>query len=151
MEEKIKTEPETSFNKGLKYWLRWLAVLPGVLIASFLATFPLHWMLYLAFAHEGTILGFIELPPGANISIEYALTPFVIAITFILVGYEIAPNYKFKTSLALTILWLILFVGVFIFMSDQQPQLQVRGIGSLLGSLIGLYIVRKRTYQQVKK
>ena len=141
MKEKIKTMPEISSNKGIKYWLRWLVVFPGALIAGFLATFPLHWMLYLAFAHEGTIFGFIELPPGANIPIEYALTPFVIAITFILVGREIAPDHKLKTSAILSALWIVFFIAVFILM---PAKLEIRGIGSIFGSLLGLFIVWKK-------
>lgn len=125
-------------KKDIIYWLRWIAVLPGALTAGILMTFPLHWILYLAFARNGTFLGFIELPDGANISIEYALYPFVIAITFILIGFEIAPKYKFKASVSLTIIWLVSFVGMFIFMAEQG--LQLRGVLSLLGALLGLYI-----------
>jgi len=33
-------------KKDFKYWLRWLAVLPGALFAGILANFPLHWILY---------------------------------------------------------------------------------------------------------
>ncbi|KKQ83436.1 MAG: hypothetical protein UT04_C0032G0015, partial [Candidatus Daviesbacteria bacterium GW2011_GWF2_38_7] len=97
---------------GLSYWLRWVAVLPGALIGGLLATFPLHWVLYLAFARNGSLFGFIELPLGSNIPVEYALTPFVIAVTFILVGDKIAPTHKFQTSIILTILLVSFFIGV---------------------------------------
>ena len=42
-------------KKDFTYWLRWVAILPGALIAGILSTFPLHWLLYIAFAHNGTI------------------------------------------------------------------------------------------------
>ena len=127
-------------KQSTKNLIRWVAVLPGALIAGFLSTFPLHWILYLAFAHNGTLLGFIELPDGANISIEQAVYPFVIAITFVLVGAKIAPSHKFKTAITLVCLWIASFVGIFLFMSNQQVQFGARGVGSIAGSLLGLII-----------
>ncbi len=51
----------------IKYWLRWIAVFPGALLAGLLATFPLHWILYFTLANGGTISG-VNIEP-----IEYAL------------------------------------------------------------------------------
>ena len=121
-----------------RIWLRWIFLLPGSLISGFLATFPLHWTLYFSLARGETISG-VNIEP-----IERALSPFVIAIMFILVGYKIAPKYKFQACIALTLLWTTFFIGIFIFMSDQQVQLQGRGIGSLLGSFLGLYIAWRK-------
>jgi hypothetical protein len=121
-------------DKDFKYWLRWIAVLPGALIAGFLATFILHWVLYFTLAHGETVSG-VNIKP-----IEYNLFPFVIAITFILVGFEIAPINKFKTSVALTIIWLLSFFGIFIFFTALKPQFQIRSALSLLGAFLGLYI-----------
>ncbi|KKU91385.1 MAG: hypothetical protein UY22_C0043G0006 [Candidatus Amesbacteria bacterium GW2011_GWC1_48_10] len=135
---------------GLSYWLRWVAVLPGALIGGLLATFPLHWVLYLAFARNGSLFGFIELPLGSNIPVEYALTPFVIAVTFILVGDKIAPTHKFQTSIILTILLVSFFIGVLIFMPDQA-YIQVRGIGSPLGALLGLFISWKNSKRKISE
>lgn len=148
-------------NKDFKYWLRWLAVLPGALFAGLLATFPLHWILYLALAHHGaTILGFIEFPDGVNIkSIEYILYPFVIAVTFILAGYKIAPKYKFRTAVVLfgiyVLSWLILpFIALLLKNKDIDIQFSFSGrtIIALLGLAIGLYIAWKdASRQQLKK
>ncbi|MFA5049348.1 MAG: hypothetical protein WC516_10055 [Patescibacteria group bacterium] len=136
-------------NKDYKYWLRWLAVLPGALLAGLLATFPLHWILYLVFAHDGTILGFIELPDGVNKSIEYMLYPFVVAFTFILVGYKIAPKYKFRTTIVLfgiyTLLWFIsTFASLFLKIEGVQISFSGRTIFALLGAAIGLYIASRK-------
>lgn len=136
-------------NKDYKYWLRWLAVLPGALLAGLLATFPLHWILYLAFAHDGTILGFIELPDGVNKSIEYMLYPFVVAFTFILVGYKIAPKYKFRTTIVLfgiyTLSWFIsTFASLFLKIEGVQISFSGRTILALLGAAIGLYIASRK-------
>jgi hypothetical protein len=123
-------------KKDFIYWLRWIAVLPGALIFGFLATFPLHWLLYFTLAKGETI-------SGVNIRlIESMLTPFVFAIVFILVGVEIAPKYKFKTSITLTILYVSFVIGVIIFMSGY---LETRGILGLLGSFLGLYITWRKS------
>jgi hypothetical protein len=126
-------------DKDFKYWLRWIAVLPGALIAGFLATFLLHWVLYFTLAHGETVSG-VNIKP-----IEYNLSPFVIAITFILVGFEIAPVNKFKTSVALTIIWLLSFFGIFIFFTALKPQFQIRSALSLLGAFLGLYIAWRKS------
>ncbi len=125
-------------NQKTRNILRWIAVLPGALVAGFLATFPLHLVLYFSLAHGETI-------SGVNINpIEHLLYPSIIAITFVLTGFYIAPKYKFRTSLVLTILYIAFFIGIFIFASVFTPELQptfgLRGILSLSGSLLGLYV-----------
>lgn len=148
--EKVKVSDVIEKKRiSLTSWLRWIVVLPGALIAAFLATFPLHWILYIAFAYNGTLLGFIELPPGANIPIERALYPFVIAITFVLAGYTIAPQYKFNTSVVLTALYLISFTSA-IFLAPSQFSLEPRGVLALIGLLLALYIAwRKSRHEEM--
>lgn len=121
-------------------------MLPGALIAGFLATFPLHWLLYLGFAESGTFFGFIELPTGANIFVEYALYPFVIAIVYILVGFEIAPKYKFRTALTLAGIYLTVIIGTSVLgaRSGIAASFGIRSFGPIIGLLIGLYIVWKK-------
>ena len=122
-------------KKDFTYWFRWVAVLPGALIFGFLATFPLHWLLYFTLARGETISG-VNIRP-----IESMLTPFIFAIVFILVGVEIAPKYKFKTVIILTILYVSFVIGIIIFMSGY---LKTNGILGLLGSFLGLYITWKK-------
>ena len=88
-------------EKSTKNLFRWVALLPGALIAGILATFPLHWVLSLKSSYDGTFLGFIELSPEVFITIERALSPFIIAIIFILVGAKIAPSNKLRTAVIL--------------------------------------------------
>ena len=126
-------------KKDFIYWLRWIAVLPGALIAGFLMTFPLHWILYFSLA-QGRVISGVNIAP-----IERALTPFVIAITFILVGFEIAPEYKFRTSITLTILYMIGIVSLMIYMSKYQSYLEPRGYLGILGSFLGLYIAWRKS------
>ena len=134
MEERIK--------RNFIYWFRWIAVLPGSLVFSLLALFPLHWILYFTFVDGGAISG-VNIQP-----IEYVLSPFVIAIVFILAGFKIAPKYKFQTSIALTILWAVFFITIFFTsVTILQFEFQIRSAGSLLGSFLGLYIAwRKSKY-----
>ena len=136
-------------QQNTKNLLRWIAIFPGALIAGFLATFPLHWILYLAFDHNGTLLGFIELPSGLNVSIEYFLTPFVIALVFVCVGFEIAPKYKLKTAIILVVLYVIFIIGVFILgmKSDMEISFNARTLGPIVGLLLGLFIVWKKSKQ----
>jgi len=119
-------------------WLQWIAVLPGALLASFLVTFPLHWLLYLKFADGGTLFGFVELPSGASEAIERAIYPFVIAITFILTGYKIAPAHKFRTSVALGVLYAITFGAVAI-IQPHGRHLEARSLLAFVGMLMGVY------------
>jgi hypothetical protein len=133
----------------LKYWFRWISVFPGALIAGLLIIFPLHWLLYLKFAHSGTFLGFIEFPARSNISIEYVIYPFIIAITYIFAGYKIAPKYKFKTAIVLFVIylaiWLIVSV-ISLFANDTyglDMQFSWRTVLAVIGAVIGLYIAKK--------
>jgi hypothetical protein len=135
-------------KKDFKYWLRWIAVLPGSITAGFLATFPLHWALGSLFSGEETDLGSIKFFVRLFVSgisyenIEYALSPFVIAITFILVGFELAPQHKFQTCMALTAIWTISFVSIFVFMPGSGAEL--RAIGGFLGLFSGLYFAWRK-------
>jgi len=136
-------------NTKIKYWLRWVAVLPGAFIAGLLITLPLHLLLYMAFAYNGMLFGIIELPPRADIGIEYTIYPFFIAVAFILAGYKIAPKYKFRTAIVLfgiyTILWLVvslmsLFGGN---IYGFNAQFSGRTVLAFLGAILGLYLARQ--------
>ena len=131
-------------NNKLMNGLRWITVVPGALIAAFLVTFPLHWLLYLGFAYNGTLLGFIELSPGANVAIEHTLTPFAIAITFILAGYKIAPSHKFRVSAVMTVLYVLVFISALL-LAPEQYHLEPRGVLAILGSFLALYLAWRQS------
>ena len=137
-------------DKGFGYWLRWIIVLPGAIAVGILSTFPLHWILLLAFAHDGaTIFGLIEFEHGIDIEpIEYMLYPAVIAATFVIAGYKIAPEYKFKTALALFVIYTLGWLAVIFFAQfkgDINIQIPIRAILAILGAAIGLYGARLKT------
>lgn len=134
-------------SESTKNLIRWIAILPGSLLAGFLATFPLHWILYLAFANNGTLLGFIELSQGSNISIEHFLSPFVIALIFIYVGFEIAPKHKLKTAVILAFLYILFIIGSVVLgiKSGIEVSLGIRSMGPVIGLLLGLFIVWQKS------
>ena len=129
-------------KKDFICWLRWVAVLPGALIASLLSTFLLHWLLYSIFTQNDP---FIELPSETINFIEYALYPFLVAIVFVLVGSAIAPMYKFRTAITLAILYTVFAIGAFFFVVKSGGNLSfgVRIAGPVIGLLVGLYIIRR--------
>jgi len=131
-------------DKGLYYWLRWIAVLPGAFIAGLLSTFLLHFILI------QTLTNFIEPYPEFP---ERALTPFAIALTFIWTGCEIAPEYKLRTGISLLTLWLSLSAySIFLtFTGDTrfggELFFQAGGVAPIMGivgSLLGFYIVKRK-------
>ena len=130
----------------IRYWLRWLAVLPGALLAGILATFPLHWVLY------QTLSNFVEPYPPLP---ERVLTPLVIGAVFIWAGSRIAPEYRIETAVGLFGFWMFL-LGGFVFltlsggawMGQRLYSLYGGGLApvmALVGGLIGLYIVRRKS------
>jgi hypothetical protein len=131
----------------LPVWLRWILVLPGAIIGGILATFPLHWILQLKSAFNGTLFGFIELPPNAFTTIEYYLYPFVIALAYVLGGEAIAPKHKFKTVIVLAVLYILFTLGTLFFINNSglQASFGLRSVGPVLGLLLGIYIARKNT------
>jgi hypothetical protein len=139
-------------KKSINNLFRWIAVLPGSLIAGFLSTFPLHLLLYLLYAHNGTLFGFIELPEGSNLSIEHAIYPAVAAFIFILVGYKIAPRHKFVTSIVLAILYILFTIGLLLFAEKNNlgVSFEIRSIGPALGLLLGLFMVWRENEEHMR-
>ncbi len=131
----------------VKYWLRWLAVIPGALLGGILLTFPLHWILY------NTLKNFIEPYPELP---ERILSPFVIAVGFVWLGAWIAPARKTEVAVVLFVLWVVLLGGTVAFTllvgNIGGRQLFMHGGGlapamAFVGGIIGLLIVRKKAKQ----
>ena len=101
-------------KRGIVYWLRWLTVVPGAVLAGLLATIPMRYILW------KTLTEFIEPYPELP---ERILTPFVICGVCVIASSRIAPEYKKQTALVV-FASLILMIG---------------GI-----AFVGLYVARKQ-------
>ncbi len=126
----------------VKYWLRWLAVLPGAILGGFLMTFPLHWILY------NTLSNFIEPYPALP---ERTLTPLAVAAGFVWSGARIAPAQKTEAAVVLFGVWLMFLTAMLalvlfdIPLSGRRLFFYGRGlsfVAGLAGAIIGLRLVR---------
>ena len=100
----------------MKDLVRWILVLPGGILGGLIATFPLHWFLVGNFGASESDDHIITLSHSGLANLEIALTPFVIAYVYMVIGAGIAPNRKFYTALVLSGLYaaamLYIFFGV---------------------------------------
>lgn len=85
--------------------LRWIAVLPGAIVAVIAANFLLHWVVLTTFRSETV---------HANTGmIERVLLPFVAAIAFVAAGAQIAPSHRIAVATALAVIlgaaWAVYF------------------------------------------
>jgi hypothetical protein len=98
--------------------LRWICVLPGALLAAFLVAFPVHWVVMLIqLRHRffGTPddsfisttdgrSGLAAIPPEV---LERLGMAFFAPFALVAVGALIAPRYRFRTAVALTVIFVI--------------------------------------------
>jgi hypothetical protein len=133
---------------ALKRWIRWLAVLPGGLLAGTLALFPLHWVLY------SRLQNFIDPVPELP---ERILSPFVIGACMIWFGARIAPTRKMETAVVLFGLWMVLLGGVIalvLFVGNVRGHgvyLQAGGVApamAFVGGVVGLLAVWRWTKRE---
>jgi hypothetical protein len=90
--------------------LRWIAVIPGALLAHLILMFPIHWLvIWLHMKDSEGNNGFFALIPEDIM--EYGILAFTAPFALIFVGSYIAPKYKLHTGVAMGILWAILFLG----------------------------------------
>lgn len=118
--------------------------MPGSFIAGIAMTFVLHFILY--FILTKFVTPYPEFP-------ERALTPFVIAATFIWVGCAIAPNNKLKVGIVLFAIWIFLAGGfIMVTLTDgkwfgKSLYLEANGVAPIMGivgAFVGLYLVTKK-------
>lgn len=133
-------------NKTVRIVLRWIAVLPSAILAAILATFILHYVLYT------TLTNFITPYPEFP---ERALIPFVVSITFIWSGFQVAPTHKLATAFFL-FLALLLLTGSFIISVlsggkwfGRDLYFQAGGIPLILG-IAGAFVGLLLTWKKIK-
>jgi hypothetical protein len=99
----------------LKHILRWLAVLPGAILAALIVMFPIHWAaLYIH--HFGPFSGpLITDEEGKGLfpsmpleSLERFCDALFVPGTLIAIGALIAPRFRLATAILLTLLLVVL-------------------------------------------
>lgn len=135
-------------NKIVQNILRWIAVLPCAILAGFLATFILHFILYTTIGRIFT--PYPEFP-------ERALMPFIVVMTFIWTGFHVAPTQKLIIAIVLFSAC-ILLSGGFIILTftggkwfGKVLYFEAGGMAPFLaiaGSFVGLYLTWRKDKQQ---
>lgn len=132
----------------VKFWLRWLTVLPGAILAGILAIVPLHFILYRNLSDEDT--GYYPESP------ERILTPLVISAAFVYAGSRIAPTYKFTTAVVLSLFWFIFAGWTFYLVLNNPETYNIRQsvsrawpiLSAVCGPFVGIYVTGWRKEPQ---
>lgn len=102
-----------------RYILRWVAIIPGAVLAVLVVMFPIHWLVMLQYVDhgEGSLKGILN--PRTLESLANAFfTPFI----FIAAGSAIAPRYKLPTGTFLALLLVPLYVWLATFVLSDIHQ-----------------------------
>jgi glucan phosphoethanolaminetransferase (alkaline phosphatase superfamily) len=139
--------------RNYKYWLRWLAVLPGACGAVIVTYWCLHVVLSTVYLPSNLeVIDFI----GVELAWLEALRGFVVFSVFVYVGSRIAPTYKRAVSIVLFCLQ-VLFLGGMAFRLLSDPWMTGHKLlefaGMLLlapfaGAVTGLYLAIRRIKKQ---
>ena len=127
--------------------LRWIAVLPGGILASFLVLFPLHWILYFKLVRGEMI----QMPMEDMAPIERFLSPVLSSIFFVFAGAMIAPRRQVLVSYVLFSLSLFARIALLLVVVAQQLDIDLSAFGILrllLSSLAGALGILMVTMKQ---
>ena len=132
--------------------LRWIAVLPGGVLAGFLVLFPLHWVLYFTLVRGEMI----QMPAEDMAPIERFLSPILSSIFFVFAGALIAPRRQVLVSYVLFSFSLFARIVVLLVAVAQQLDIDLSVYGILklllssLAGALGILIVTLRERQKEK-
>lgn len=132
--------------------LRWIAVLPGGILAGILILFPLHWVLYFTLV-RGSV---IQMPMDDMASIEHFLSPVLSSIFFVFAGALIAPKKQLFVSYVLFSFSLLVRIGMILVAVGQQLDLDLSTYGILrllissLAGALGILFVKLKTKTEEK-
>lgn len=123
-------------------WLRWLLVFPGAV--------AVYWVLQIIIAFFwGQTMDF--LPEFlANHIIQFFNT-IIPAYYFVIVGAKIAPRFQFRTSLVLTILYILLtgiLFGIAVINQGQREPLWwliVMGVAGIIASVLACHTMMQES------
>lgn len=132
---------------NIKYWFRWLAVLPGGFIAGLIVNYLL----------LGLILVFIS-AEKAEYFLNIFLFPCSANVILVYVGSLIAPQPKMKSLIIVFIITIILVIPLAFIKLPEDKILEVifptldnilKLIMSLIGAGVGFWMAKK-TYKTIK-
>lgn len=134
-------------SSGLKYWLRWVAVLPTSLAAVVAVTIPLHLAILLLYSLGGSPDGFVtETTESGEVRgcALMGLTCFISAETmerlgmaftspyfFIFAGAWVAPSQRAIVGVTLAIVFALFLGGFYTLTFTVGPQMGWSGWGAL--------------------
>jgi hypothetical protein len=128
-------------SRNLKYWLRWILLYPSAITAILLIGLLLTVIINIIPEEVETIYPMRGDSYPKDILI--LLSPFITSLTFILVVYKVAPEFKKITLIFSAVLW-ILFMCFFVLVLDpfqivfKLNNNYIQLIPSIGGILIGL-------------
>lgn len=111
--------------------LRWICVLPGALLAAFLVALPVHWVVMLIQLRDRFFgrpddsfisttdgrSGLAAIPPEV---LERLGMAFFAPFAIVAVGALIAPRYRFRTAVALTVVSLIGLIAAHVIITSSR-------------------------------
>ena len=119
--------------------LRWIAVLPVVILSVLIISFPIHWVIML--------IQFLGVP--ADNTIDQFAVAFFAPLTMVCVAYLAAPYRKFFSAISAAIVWAMLFgtVGTYSLSNGSVSLRHVICVTALgcAGATMGLLIAYKKT------
>jgi hypothetical protein len=120
--------------------LRWLAVLPGAVLAAILVSFPVHWAVLATFTSQDSI---IQTSGQGLVDIERLAQAFFGPLAGVWASGRIAPARRFETAVVVGVL-----VGAVVALAPSLSGGSVfvsapNVVLNLLGIAAGAYLVRR--------
>lgn len=123
-------------------FIRWMFFIPIALLLGALATFPLHWLIFLSLGKGDFLYEYRDY-------IEYSIYPFVIGYVFVVSGIYLAPvNNNINVAKGLTIFWIlavivcsfVLSLKGFVFTTQSYISMPL----GILGTIIAYWVISER-------
>jgi Na+-driven multidrug efflux pump len=90
--------------------LRWSIFIPAALIIAILITFPIDWLVNMLSNDDEQFLGLLS-----SRYVEDIIVAIVVPMALIYFGSWIAPNHRFRSSIGLSILTVLIFGSLYLF------------------------------------
>ena len=90
--------------------LRWICVIPGAMVCGLLVAFPIHWLVLVPSD------SCITIPPE---TLERFLQAILGPLAVVWGGAKIAPYYRFRTGIVLTVIFVIWLIVALIFAASR--------------------------------